>query len=85
VPARVGFVIDRREGEQQVSLERASSTQQRKALELANLFVKMGVGFVPMPVASNAEYDTLVHEALEKLAEMEKLADEPVGAERKAP
>jgi len=68
-----------------VSIERASPTQQRKSLEVANLFVKMGVGFVPIPVASEAEYDALAKKALDKLAEMEGIADEPVGAERKAP
>jgi hypothetical protein len=56
-------------------IERASPFQLRKALELANLFVKMGVNFVPVPVASDEEQHQLVTQALDKLAEMEKAAD----------
>jgi hypothetical protein len=52
-------------------VDRASPAQQRKALEVANLFVKMGIGFVPMPVASAAEFDAMVKKANDKLAEME--------------
>jgi hypothetical protein len=60
-------------------LERASPVQLRKALELANLFVKMGVNFVPVPVASDEEQHELVSQALDKLAELEKAADEAEG------
>jgi hypothetical protein len=61
-------------------LERASPTQQRKALELANLFVKAGVGFVPMPVSGPAEYEKLLRESIAKLDELEAAADtSPVG------
>lgn len=68
-------------------MNRAPVDQQRKALEIANLFVKMGIGFVPVPVASEAEYDRLTRLALDKLAVMEKLAEaDPIGAqERKEP
>jgi hypothetical protein len=58
-------------------LERASPVQIRKALELANLFVKMGVNFVPVPVASDDEQQKLVAQALDKLAEMEKVVEAP--------
>ena len=56
-------------------IERASPTQQRRSLEVANLFVKNGVGFVPMPVANSAEYDRLVQESMDKLAQMETAAE----------
>lgn len=56
-------------------IERASPAQLRKALEVANLFVKMGIGFVPVPVASSGEYDELTQTALAKLAAMEKAAE----------
>lgn len=55
-------------------LERASPLQLRKALELANLFVKMGVNSVPVPVASDEEQAELVGQALDKLAIMEQQA-----------
>jgi len=54
--------------------ERASPAQQRKALEVANLFVKMGIGFVPVPVANAAEFDKLAKQAIDKLAELERAA-----------
>jgi hypothetical protein len=56
-------------------LERASPVQLRKALELANLFVKIGVNFVPMPVANDEEQHALVGQALAKLAEIEQAAE----------
>ena len=56
-------------------LERASPAQLRKALELANLFVKMGVNFVPVPVASDEEQDELVSQAMAKLQVMEQKAE----------
>ena len=58
-------------------IERASPVQLRKALELAHQFSKMGVNFVPMPVANDAEQRVLVAQALDKLAQMEQMADEP--------
>jgi len=53
-------------------IERASPAQLRKALELANVFVKLGVNFVPVPVSSDEEQAALVERALAKLADMEK-------------
>ncbi len=55
-------------------IRRASPAQQRKALEIANLFVKMGVGFVPVPVANSEEFDKLVKQSNDRLAEMEASA-----------
>lgn len=48
-------------------LERASPVQLRKALEAANIFVKMGINFVPMPVANEAEHADLLAQAFDKL------------------
>jgi hypothetical protein len=56
-------------------IKRASPVQLRKALELANLFVKMGVNFVPVPVASDEEQHALAEQALANLEKMEREAD----------
>jgi hypothetical protein len=55
-------------------LERASPADLRKALELANVFVKLGVNFVPVPVANAEEQRALVEQALTKLEELEQSA-----------
>lgn len=57
-------------------MERASPVQQRKALELANMFVRMGIGFVPIPVASEAEFYQGVNTAMNLLGEIHKAAEE---------
>ena len=62
-------------------VNRAPPSQQRKALEIANLFVNMGVGFVPMPVKDAADFERLANESIERLAELAEAADtSPVGA-----
>jgi hypothetical protein len=61
-------------------IERASPAQLRKALELANLFARVGVNFVPVPVANDEEQRALVEQALGKLAEIER-AEEKKGGE----
>lgn len=58
-------------------IERASPVQLRKALEVANLFAKMGIAFVPMPVFSNEEYDTLAQQAMGRLDEIANASDHP--------
>lgn len=63
-------------------LERASPVQLRKALDLANLFVKLGVNFVPVPVANDDEQVTLVEQALAKLAELEAAASTTEASEK---
>lgn len=65
-------------------IERASPVHLRKALELANLFVKMGVNFVPFPVASGEEQRALVEQALAKLEKMEREADRAAAQEAEA-
>lgn len=67
--------LDGVQGEGATMLERASPVQLRKALELANLFVKMGVNFVPVPVASDEEQAELVAQAMAKLEVMEQQAE----------
>lgn len=61
-------------------VDRASPDQLRKALEVANLLVKMGVGFVPMPVANRAEFDALSRQSIEKLASMTHEAEQEESA-----
>lgn len=65
-------------------LERASPIQLRKALELANVFVKLGVNFVPVPVSSDEEQRALVEQALAKLARMEQDAEDTSADEVKS-
>jgi hypothetical protein len=65
-------------------VERASPIQQRRALDVANLLVKAGIGFVPVPVANAAEFDKLTAESMDKLAEFERAqeaAEQNGGAE----
>ena len=53
--------------------------QQRKALEIANLFVQYGVGFVPMPVSTAEEFDGLATQALAKMNKIvDAMDDSPV-------
>ncbi len=67
----------RRQG---TEMNRASPSQQRKAIEIANLFVKMGVGFVPVPVASAEEFEQLATQSIEKMSQLaDALDDSPVG------
>ena len=56
-------------------IERASPVQLRKALDLAHLFAKMGINFVPMPVANDEEHRAMVEQALAKLADLERVAE----------
>ncbi len=42
---------------------------------MANLFVKMGVGFVPMPVKDAAEFEVLAKESAERLAQIANSLD----------
>jgi hypothetical protein len=56
-------------------LERASPAQLRQVLKIANLFTKMGIGFVPVLVANAAEFDVLAKQSIEKLAELEQAAE----------
>lgn len=56
-------------------LKRASPAQLRKALEMANLFVKGGINFVPMPVGSEEEHAALLRQAMRKLDVMEGQAE----------
>ena len=66
-------------------MNRASPSQQRKALEIANVFVKMGVGFVPMPVVDATEFDRRAQEAIEKLSSIaDSLESPPAGADQAA-
>jgi len=53
-------------------MNRASPSQQRKALEIAHLFVQYGVGFVPMPVSTPEEFEIV---ALQSLAKMNEIVD----------
>lgn len=55
---------------------RASPVVLRKALELAHLYVKMGINFVAVPVTTEEEQAELAARSMDKLAEMEKESEE---------
>lgn len=55
-------------------IERATPVQLRKALEIANLFAKTGIRFVPMPCTDDAEYARLMQQSIAKLVEIEAVA-----------
>lgn len=57
-------------------INRASPVQLRKALEVAHLYAKMGINFVPVPVTSEAEQNALADQAFAKLEEIERAAAE---------
>lgn len=56
-------------------IKRASPAQLRKALELANLFVKTGINFVPVPVTSDEEQDALGEQAIAKMEQILQAID----------
>jgi hypothetical protein len=61
-------------------MKRASPSQQRKALEIAHMFVKMGIGFVPVPVKDSHEFDIMAQQSIEKMTEMaDSLESETAG------
>lgn len=55
-------------------IARATPVQLRKALEIANLFAKTGIRFVPIPVADDSEYNQRMREAIAKLDQIEAAA-----------
>lgn len=57
-------------------IERASPAQLRKVLEVVNLFVKMGINFVPVPVTSIEEQNALADQAFAKLEEIERTSEQ---------
>lgn len=60
---------------QKAAIERATPVQLRKSLEIANLFAKTGLRFVPMPCADDAEYVQLMQESIAKLDRLEAVAN----------
>lgn len=57
-------------------ITRASPVELRKALQLANIFVRAGIRFVPMPVLDDAEHDRLAAECMAKLDQIEAAAEQ---------
>lgn len=64
-------------------LKRASPVQLRKALEVAHLYAKMGINFVPVPVMNEAEKNALADQAVAKLDEIERAAAPTAEGEKK--
>jgi hypothetical protein len=53
-------------------MNRASPVDMRKALEIANIFSKAGILFVPMPVLNDADYAALKDRAAARLEQIER-------------
>jgi hypothetical protein len=51
-------------------MERANPAQQRKAIEMANKFVRHGIQFVPMPVLDSADLEQLVNQSQERIEQI---------------
>ncbi|EGV0696172.1 DUF1382 family protein [Enterobacter roggenkampii] len=51
-------------------MNRASPVDLRKSLEIANHLANIGIRFVPIPVASEEEFQTLAAELSRKLERM---------------
>lgn len=48
-------------------MERAGAAELRKALEFAQLLVKSGIDFVPMPILNQADKEALVADAARRI------------------
>lgn len=55
------------ENEGRSTMDRASPAELRKAMEVAQLLVKSGVDFVPMPVLNQADKEALVADAARRI------------------
>lgn len=53
-------------------MNRASPSDLRKALEVAHLYAKMGINFVPVPVLNTAEQNELADRAVAALEKIEQ-------------
>jgi len=58
-------------------MNRASVVEMRKSLEMVEVFKKVGLRFVPMPVTHEADFQATMAEMQRKLDEIEGLASDP--------
>lgn len=60
-------------------MNRASPVDLRKSLEIANHLAQIGIRFVPIPVATEAEFQTLAAELSRRLEQMAVEAEKNEG------
>ncbi|KTK40650.1 hypothetical protein ASU64_13455 [Enterobacter hormaechei subsp. hoffmannii] len=60
-------------------MNRASPVDLRKSLEAAHCLAKIGIRFVPMPVATEEEFQTLAAKSLRRLEQMAVEAEKNEG------
>lgn len=60
-------------------MNRASPVDLRKSLEIANHFAHIGIRFVPIPVATEEEFQTLAGELSRRLEQMAVEAEKNEG------
>lgn len=58
-------------------MNRASPVDLRKAIDAANVYLKTGLLFVPMPVLNDADYQTLAAESQRRLEVICSESEEP--------
>ena len=56
-------------------MERASPVELRKAVDMANALVKVGLSFVPMPVLDDADREALVAQAMARMDTLASIAE----------
>lgn len=59
-------------------MERASPVEMRRSLEIVEVFKKVGLRFVPMPVTSDAEFQVTSAEMQRRLDEIERRVTQEV-------
>lgn len=58
-----------------MALQKASPADLRKAIEMANHFVKNGINFVPVPICGDGDEVLAIDMLTTNLNKMEKLAE----------
>ena len=62
-------------------MNRASPVDLRKSLDIANHLARIGIRFVPIPVATEEEFQTLAAELSRRLEQMAVEAEKNEGGE----
>ncbi len=57
-------------------MEKASPAELRQGLDLADMLVKAGIRFVPMPVSNEGQYRQAMSELYARLSKIESMCDE---------
>ncbi len=60
-------------------MNRASPVDLRKCLEMANSLAHIGIRFVPIPVATDEEFQVLLAESLQRLEQIAVEAEKSEG------